>query len=58
MVTSKIIMEHGGQISFESEEGNGATFILKIPPANPADNSDQTNSRISGVVEETSRETE
>ena len=58
MVTSKIIMEHGGQISFESEEGNGATFILKIPPAKPADNSDQTNSRISGGVEETSRETE
>ena len=58
MVTSKIIMEHAGQISFESEEGLGATFILKIPPGKPGDNSDQTNSRISGDVEKTSRETE
>jgi len=58
MVTSKIIMEHGGQISFESEEGRGATFILKIPPGKPPENPDRNDSRISGGVEETSRETE
>jgi signal transduction histidine kinase len=28
MVTSKIVMEHGGQISFESEEGEGTSFTI------------------------------
>ncbi len=27
LVTSKIVVEHGGEISFESEEGVGTTFI-------------------------------
>jgi histidine kinase len=35
MVTSKIVMEHGGQISFESEEGKGTSFTIVLPPGNP-----------------------
>ena len=32
MVTSKIVMEHGGEISFDSEEGRGSTFTIVLPP--------------------------
>lgn len=32
LVTSKIVMEHGGQMSFESEAGVGSTFTIKLPP--------------------------
>lgn len=32
LVTSKIVAEHGGQISFESEAGVGSTFIIRLPP--------------------------
>ncbi|MBI5572636.1 MAG: PAS domain S-box protein [Desulfomonile tiedjei] len=32
MVTSKIVMEHGGEIFFESEEGEGSTFTMVLPP--------------------------
>jgi signal transduction histidine kinase len=35
MVTSKIVMEHRGQISFESEEGEGPSFTIVLPPGNP-----------------------
>jgi signal transduction histidine kinase len=31
MVTSKIVMEHGGQISFDSEEGAGSSFSIVLP---------------------------
>ena len=31
MVTSKIVMEHAGEISFESEEGVGSTFTIVLP---------------------------
>jgi PAS domain S-box-containing protein len=36
MVTSKIVMEHGGQISFESEEGKGTSFTIVLPAGKPA----------------------
>jgi histidine kinase len=32
MVTSKIVAEHSGRISFVSEEGVGTTFTLRLPP--------------------------
>ena len=32
LVTSKIVMEHGGEIFFESEPGIGTTFTIKLPP--------------------------
>jgi PAS domain S-box-containing protein len=32
MVTSKIVMEHAGEISFTSEEGIGSTFTIVLPP--------------------------
>ncbi len=31
MVTAKLVMEHGGEIDFESEKGEGATFRIRIP---------------------------
>jgi PAS domain S-box-containing protein len=31
MVTAKIVMEHGGEIDFESEKGQGAVFTMRIP---------------------------
>jgi histidine kinase len=31
MVTSKIVMEHGGEISFDSKEGVGTTFSIALP---------------------------
>jgi PAS domain S-box-containing protein len=31
LVTSKIVMEHGGEISFDSEAGVGTTFAIKLP---------------------------
>ncbi|MEW6352464.1 MAG: ATP-binding protein [Thermodesulfobacteriota bacterium] len=33
LVTSKIVMEHGGEISFTSELGKGSTFVIRLPPA-------------------------
>lgn len=32
-IVHKIISEHGGSISVESEEGQGAAFIVRLPPA-------------------------
>ena len=37
MVTSKIVMEHGGEIFFESEEGKGSTFTMVLPPRDMPD---------------------
>ncbi len=31
LVTSKIIAEHGGEIYFESAEGVGTTFTVRLP---------------------------
>lgn len=31
LVTSKIVQEHGGIVSFESEPGVGTTFVIKLP---------------------------
>lgn len=31
LVTSKIVAEHGGEIFFESEEGVGTTFTIRLP---------------------------
>ncbi len=31
MVTSKIVMEHDGKISFDSQEGMGSTFTIVLP---------------------------
>lgn len=35
LVTSKIVMEHHGEISFESEAGVGTTFVLRLPNRRP-----------------------
>jgi signal transduction histidine kinase len=32
LVTSKIVMEHGGEISFASEPAVGTAFTIKLPP--------------------------
>jgi PAS domain S-box-containing protein len=37
LVTSKIVVEHGGQISFESEAESGSTFTIKLPPGAEAE---------------------
>jgi signal transduction histidine kinase len=34
LVTSKILAEHGGHISFESEERKGTAFTISLPPGN------------------------
>jgi histidine kinase len=31
LVTSKIVSEHGGEMSFDSEPGVGTTFVIKLP---------------------------
>lgn len=31
LVTSKIVMEHGGEILFDSEAGEGTQFMIKLP---------------------------
>lgn len=36
MVTNKIVLEHGGEISFDSEEGVGTTFTIVLPSADVA----------------------
>jgi PAS domain S-box-containing protein len=40
LVTSKIIAEHGGRISFESIEGVGSTFVIMLPPGRPKEKKD------------------
>jgi signal transduction histidine kinase len=34
MITNKIVREHGGEVELESEEGQGARFILRLPKKN------------------------
>jgi PAS domain S-box-containing protein len=41
MVTSKIVMEHRGEISVESTEGVGTTFSIVLPPAESAKTGDR-----------------
>jgi histidine kinase len=36
LVTSKIVAEHGGAISFESQEGVGSTFSIVLPASRPS----------------------
>jgi len=36
LVTSKIVAEHGGTMSFESEQGVGSTFTIMLPPGKPS----------------------
>jgi len=36
LITSKIVAEHGGTISFNSEQGVGSTFTITIPPERPS----------------------
>ena len=44
MVSSKIVLEHGGEIFFESEEGLGTTFTIRIPSGKPAEPRGQADS--------------
>jgi signal transduction histidine kinase len=37
LVTRKIVNEHGGTISFESEPGKGTTFAMHFPNRRPED---------------------
>ena len=37
MITQKIVHEHQGEITVESEEGAGSTFIIRIPKKQPND---------------------
>jgi len=32
LVTSKIVLEHGGELVFDSVEGEGTTFTVRLPP--------------------------
>jgi signal transduction histidine kinase len=34
MITQKIVREHGGEMSFESEKGEGSKFIIRLPARN------------------------
>jgi signal transduction histidine kinase len=35
MITKKIIEEHGGTISVESEKEKGSTFVVRLPEKEP-----------------------
>jgi len=48
VITKKVVQEHGGSISVESEPGKGTSFHIRIPfrtsgPRRPEDNSDKVN---------------
>jgi len=58
LVTSKIVMEHGGGISFRSEAGIGSTFSVRLPPGMRATHGEQRQVRsekdrqLSTIVQE------
>jgi len=41
LVTSKIVLEHGGEITFESEPGAGSTFTIRLPSGKTAESCDE-----------------
>ena len=41
VITQEIIRMHGGRIRIESEEGAGATFVVELPRAGDAADSDR-----------------
>ena len=48
VITRKVVQEHGGSISVESEPGKGTSFYIRIPlktssPRQPANNTDKVN---------------
>ena len=49
LVTSKIVLEHDGEISFESELGEGSTFKIKLPAGKALESEDIPGE---GVLEE------
>lgn len=55
LVTSKIVMEHGGHISFSTKEGAGTTFTIVLPPGRPSKpathNVPATGSDAAGMAE-------
>ena len=42
MITEKIVREHGGEVSLETQPGTGTTFIVRLPPKNHTSNSENT----------------
>ncbi len=52
MITKKIIDEHGGVVEFESEEGKGTTFVIRLPdkdqPSGTKGNQESHGSMLSG----------
>ncbi len=55
MVTSKIVLEHGGEISFESEQGKGSTFTIVLPPRDGPEVPDHANRLLDQATETTKR---
>ena len=42
MITEKIVREHGGEVSLETQPGKGTTFIVRLPPKNHTSNAENT----------------
>jgi PAS domain S-box-containing protein len=51
LVTSKIVMEHGGRIFFKSEEGKGTSFTIVLPPGRASAASSRSDSRVEPAAE-------
>ncbi len=45
LVTSKIVLEHGGEISFESEPGAGSIFTIRLPSGKTTESYDASSCR-------------